>query len=634
MAYPSLKSGPTSGSQAIRLEPQASRVGQRWTTRRLATLAVFVFAAACRLLAAGDQAAAADLTRGLVGHWPLAGDARDISGKGRDAVATGVTWDAAGPTGKPASAGRFDGRSAFLELPAAQAPKLGTGDFALSVWMNSPTTRDDVPGDLVSQYDATRRRGFHLSLKTNAGVTFNQANDRDLQFWIDDNRESGWTDCGRPGDGLLAFGLAVHNRQLFAGVCRPAEGQSGRVYRYAGGKQWLDCGAPDGSNTVTALAAFQNQLYVGTGKYRVAGSALPESENKTLGGRIFRYQAPDRWIDCGALPDREAVAGLVVFRERLYAASLYKPAGFFRYEGGTQWTACAVPVDRRVESLGVYNGHLYATTYDGGRVFRYDGASWTDCGQLGEPGVNTQTYAFAVHQGRLLVGTWPSGRVYRFESPGQWTDLGRLGEELEVMGMLVHHGRLLAGSLPLAEVYQFEPAGGWRKLRQLDTTPDVKYRRAWTMAEFSGRLYCSTLPSGVVWSYQAGQAAATNSELPGGWRHVVAQRQSGRLKLYIDGRPVADAATQPDNSANSNQQSGSTKENNANQPDKSDSSVKAANGADARPFDLTVDQPLRIGRGENDFFHGDLAAVRLYDRALEESEITALVEASQGNPKR
>ena len=54
------------------------------------------------------------------------------------------------------------------------------------------------------------------------------------------------------------------------------------------------------------------------------------------------------------------------------------------------------------------------------------------------------------------MGTWRSGRVYRFEDVGRWTDVGRLGEELEVMGMLVHNGRLIAGTLPLAEVYEYD----------------------------------------------------------------------------------------------------------------------------------------------------------------------------------
>src|SRR5690606_33104255 len=117
------------------------------------------------------------------------------------------------------------------------------------------------------------------------------------------------------------------------------------------------------------------------------------------------------------------------------------------------------------------------------------------CGQLGD---NTQTYSFAVYYGRLYVGTWPRGRVYRFEGNNDWTDVGRLGDELEVMGMLVHNGRLIAGTLPLAEVYSYEGDTIWRKLTRLDHTPDVTYRRAWTMAEHNGKVYCSTLPSGKI----------------------------------------------------------------------------------------------------------------------------------------
>ena len=53
-----------------------------------------------------------------------------------------------------------------------------------------------------------RARGFHLSLKTNAGVTFSQPNFRQLQFGIDQNRAAdSWTDCGRPGNALLAFAM-------------------------------------------------------------------------------------------------------------------------------------------------------------------------------------------------------------------------------------------------------------------------------------------------------------------------------------------------------------------------------------------------------------------------------------------
>ena len=168
----------------------------------------------------------------------------------------------------------------------------------------------------------------------------------------------------------------------------------------------------------------RGKLYAASSKYRFAGSALPESENANRGGGVYRYEGEKRWTEVGRLPDTEAVGGLVVYKGRLYASSLYKPAGFFRYESDGKWTALAVPDGKRVESLGVFNGHLWATSYDGGRVYRYDGKEWKDFGQLGD---NTQTYSFAVHRGRLCVGTWPSGKVFRLNDD-RWDDLGRLGE--------------------------------------------------------------------------------------------------------------------------------------------------------------------------------------------------------------
>jgi hypothetical protein len=418
-------------------------------------------------------------TRGLIAHWKLVSDAKDHSGNGNDAMNRGVDFRASG--GQPG--GLFNGQSSHLEVPASPSLNLGKNDFSVAAWIYTDSAQDDVPGDIISQYDPVRRRGFHLTLKSNAGVTFNHANDRHLQFSIDDNRETPWIDCGRPGKAILAFALAVHDGSLYAGTCEPGKAESGRVYRYGGGQRWIDCGSPSTCNAVTAMAAYDGKLYVGTGKYRLGGSSLPESENPHLGGKVYRYEGGDRWIDCGQLPNVEAVGGMVVFRGQLYASSLYQPAGFFRYEGDAKWKDCGTPDGKRVEALGVYNGFLYATSYDRGHVYRFDGKTWADCGQLGDAKENTQTYSIAVYHGRLYVGTWRSGRVYRFEDIDRWTDVGRLGEELEVMGMLVHNGRLLAGTLPLAEVYAYEGQSTWKRIAQLDRTPDVKYRRAWTMAE-------------------------------------------------------------------------------------------------------------------------------------------------------
>ena len=537
---------------------------------------------------AGEVSEPVQLDRGLIAHWPLAGDTQDRSGQQRHASVHGVTFVADPTRVGTRSVAQFTGRNAYLEIPSRLVPKWSARDFSIALWVNSSRAIDDLPGDLLSQYDPQRRRGWQLSLKTNAGVTFNHANHRQLQFTIDQDRTGPWADCGRPGNALLAFALAVHEGALYAGTCEPGAKESGRVYRYAGAQEWIDCGAPDKSNAVTSMAVHGGRLYVGTGKYRVAGSALQESENTQLGGKVFRYDGGARWTDCGQLPGAEAVGGLIEYRGRLYASSLYKPAGFFRYEQDHTWTTCGVPDDKRVEALGIFDGYLYATSYDGGRGFRFDGDHWTDCGQLGD---NTQTYAFAVYQGRLFVGTWPSGRVYRFEDVNRWTDVGRLGEEMEVMGMLVHNGRLLAGTLPLAQVYGYDGNSTWNLLTQLDATPGVKYRRAWTMAEHQGQLFCSTLPSGRVHALEAGKSVAWEQEFPEGWHHVAAIRWGGRLRLYVDGQRVGD-------------------------------SVPFETG----DYNLDNESPLFIGRGMNDSFCGRLSEVRLYERALSPAEVVELAK--------
>ena len=488
-----------------------------------------------------------------------------------------------------------------LVLPAGQAPKPGRDDFSISVWARADAA-DRISGDLVSQYDPQKRRGFHLTLKSHPGVTASQANWRHLQFGIDDDKPGAWRDCGRPGRALFAFAMATHEGALYAGTCEPGAGDTGRVYRYAGGEQWTDCGSLDGSNSVTALAAHEGALYAGTGRYRVAGSALPESENTQTGGRVYRYDGGTSWVDCGRLPDTEAVGGLVVFQGRLFASSLYKPAGFFRYEGGRTWTRLpdamgpdaqtGTSTPKRVVSLTVHDGYLYASSYDGGRVYRFDGRAWTDCGQVGD---NTQTYAFTSYEGALHVATWRSGRVFRQEDVGRWTDIGRLGEELEVMGMMVHNGRLIAGTLPHAEVHAYDGDGRWTLWRRLDHTPNVQYRRAWTMAEHAGEVFCSTLPSGKVWAARHGRQVTWDHALPPGWHHIAAVKTAGRLALHVDGRQVAEST-----------------------------------GFDASAWNLDSEAPLRLGNGMNGPFNGQLRDLQIHRRVLTGTEIQAHASKKPG----
>jgi hypothetical protein len=89
-----------------------------------------------------------------------------------------------------------------------------------------------------------------------------------------------------------------------------------------------------------------------------------------------------------------------------------------------------------------------------------------------------------------------------------------------------------------------------------------------------------------VRSFEAGKVVSYDQELKHGWRHIAAVKSGGKLKLLIDGRQVSES-----------------------------------NEFDARSFDLSNEAPLRIGFGQYNYFKGRIKDVRLYGRALTESEV-------------
>ena len=521
----------------------------------------------------------------LTGHWPLHGNAREQSGADLPTTARGVDFESAGPGKAARTAGRFNGRDSVIEVADAPSLRMGAGEFSISLWVNTQVELDDTLGDLVSQYDPKTRTGFHLGLYNHGGVTNGQPNSRQLHFGIDQGRlDEQFTDHGRLGTAMYVMSMCVHDGQLYAATCHAGEKEAGHVLRFAGKDGWTDLGSPDKANAISGMAVYNGALYVASSKYRLGGSALTESQNPNVGGKVFRLGEGGKWIPCGTLsPETEGIGSLVVFRRKLYAGSLYKPAGFFRYEGGEKWTACALPDGKRVEAMTVFNGALYATSYDEGSVFRFDGQKWDHAGKIPDA---TQTYGFAVHGGSLYVSEWPKARVFRYAGGTQWDDVGKLGLELEAMPLLVYNGKMYGGTLPSAEVYRFDGDMNWTKIGTVDSTPDVKYRRAWSMAVFQGRLFVGTLPSGHVLSIEAGRNATADRELPAGWHHVAAIRGNDRLQLYVDGKLASESAPFV-----------------------------------AKDYDLTNQQPLRIGLGAQDYFRGDLADVRLYRGALSAEQV-------------
>jgi len=526
-----------------------------------------------------------DLSSGLVAHWPFAEDCADHSAFRHASAVHNVNIVGGGPPGSSGAA-LFDGQASHIEVAPNAALDFGTGDFAIALWIHTEEEMTDVVGDVVSKYDPEKRKGFNLSVVSHSGVTSSMSNDRNVQFGIDDGRiEPGWRDCGRPGRAVLVTSLLVHEGALYAATMEPGEGEAGHVYRYEGEGRWFDCGAPAACNAVHALVVHQGEIYCGVTRYRTAGSCLPDSPNENPGGKVFRYEGGRSWTECGSLDEGDGVHCLVSFNGTLYGAPIYDH-GVFAWRGGRNWEP--VGPDARVMSLGFWNGHLYALASGvQARVYRMDPEGrWAD---LGHPPETRQIYSFAVHRGRPYIGTWPQGDIFRYDGETTWARVGSPGYSKETMGMAVYNGKLYAGVLPMAQVYRYDGGELWTLTGTVDNTPDVPLRRAWSMAVYDGRLYCGTLPSGRVLSIEAGRVATLDRRLPSGWHHLAAVRRGGRLLVALDGRTVAES-----------------------------SSFWPGD------FNVTSEQPLRIGFGPHDHLNARVCDLRIYNRALSQEEIVAL----------
>jgi hypothetical protein len=552
-------------------------------------------------------------SEGLIGSWDLAADALDGSGNGlhavvRGRVELGVSPDAA--SGRRAAAFRAGGRLEVMPPTGS-----GIGDVTVAAWVNAVANPTTVLGDVVTWFDPLTRHGFSLGFEHGAPCG-SHGNDRTAWFGVDTGTTPRVMDHGRPGDAtIMVCSLASFAGDLYAATWEGGPNPRGRVHRLRAGG-WEDCGSPWDANAVTRLAVHGGALYAGVSRLRGGGSGLEDSANQNPGGRVLRYEGGTAWADQGQLQGADSIAALVPFGGSLYAAPMYSE-GLFRLDGPGSWSWCGSP-GRRLLALGVHAGSLYGagndhahvdsaialtkagvvvparSTAGGGGVFRYDGGGrWTGRGLQPD---TTQLYSIETYGDHLHVGTWPTGLVFRaadLDAAGQarWEPIGRLGAETEIMNLQTYNGMLYAGTLPHAQVYRYDGDDDWALVGELDRTPDVRYRRAASMAVFRGELFVGTLPSGHVHSLQAGAVATCDRSLAPGWHHLAGVRRERRVTLFVDGVAVA----------------------------------TSAEGGEAVPFARRPDVPLVLGGGPRAGFEGDLAAVRLWDRALDPDELRAVV---------
>ena len=559
------------------------------------------------------------LDQGLIGYWKLENDCRDYSGLGNHGCSHGVDLNAKSQTVKAAV---FDGVGSCIEVPHSDSLSFGTGDFSLSVFVKCKGDTAEVIGDIISKYDPVHRRGINLSISAQSSTYSSVSDVRSVYFGIDDAVEGTWEECGKPSPTNTGItNLVVYKGELYAGISDAVNPHEAcRVFRYEGGKTWADCGriTPDLKNlTVHSMIVHKGELYAGSGvwdwlKLESGYSELIEST------RLFRYEGGRKWHDCGLTCEGDRVFSLASYKGKLFASDDGKLhssnfiSNWYRCEDDNNWQVSKVPMPDRISwflSMIVYHGNLYASSRK--HVYRYDGgAQWSFVGDLSEHFNVRQIHTMGIYRGDLYAGTWPEGRFFRYEGGQSWTECGFAGIEIknqqinEINDMIVYNGKLYAGVIPKGEVWRYEGEKDWSCIQQLVNNPDYKpediksWGRVLSMTQFQGRMFAGTgsvngrahenpaTDAGSVFSIETGKCASYDHDIGTGWKHIVAVREKGCLKLYVDGVLAASStAFNPDD------------------------------------YDVANDKPLLIGFGAEDYFKGSMSELRIYERALSEREI-------------
>jgi len=431
----------------------------------------------------------------------------------------------------------LDGKNALR----FQGLNLGCTDFSISLDAECPDG-DWHSGDIISQFDAATRTGFSLGITSLEASCTSRATVGKLSFGIDAQTDPVWVGVGNPGGTtVFPYGFCEYGGSLYAATCSGGAGGRGAVYRFESPNRWIDCGCPCVSNAVTALGTHDGILYAAASTYDTRGTHLAEAGNMTRDGHVYGFDGT-AWQDYGEVTDCQVLAGLTVLGGDLYVtafnmftdAESNPEAGLYRMGKLGEWEFLGNPGER-ISPITARNGKIVAGGYNKGGIYAYDPK--LGCWEeWGRPPYEdtTQIYSFVEFNGELLAGTWRSAKVFVIEGPHRFRDLGVLGNELEVMGMAVYNGKLYAGTLPLAQIYRYEGEQAWTLIDRLDHT-ETEYRRAWSMGLHGGRLFCGVVPSGQIYAMTAGQVATVDQELPKRGCRITVTRKGSDLTIYING---------------------------------------------------------------------------------------------------
>ena len=551
----------------------------------------------------------------LIAHWPLAGNANDTIGE-HHGLADALTYTT-GPDGQANKAAEFDGRRSRVCVEDHPDLRLGNDAFTCAVWIRAQAPMTYVFGDILSKFDPVGRSGLNLHVAGSSPAYSAMSDQRHIHFGIDDGHLGEWEDFGKPeSSNSNVTALITWQGQLYASIAdATTPEQACRVFRYGGDQIWHDCGRLGTDPqvlSVQSMLVHHGQLYAGNGNWdwdKARGDMPGFIPGKV---HVYQYQGGTQWRDLGQVGEGYRVMCLGSFAGDLYAGMDQGDGGgkVFRYNG-SDWIECGAPDGLNIEGFLPSGGALYAATH--GSIYRYEGeTAWTCVGK--DPHGITQIHCMAEVDGQLWIGTWPQGYVLRLETSGEWTIAGRLGipeglfECNEVMDLRVYNGKLYAAVIPKSQIWRYESDGHWTLIGNLasrdDWLPDDPdtWCRVTSLNAYRGLLCAATGTCysraehqdaehtlGRVLGFRTGQVCSHECDIGDNWTHIAASRAGKETRLYINGQLAA-----------------------------------VASAPNRKTFDLSNTNPLFIGYGTQTYFKGAISDLQLYSGALDEHAIKKL----------
>jgi cysteine-rich repeat protein len=215
-------------------------------------------------------------------------------------------------------------------------------------------------------------------------------------------------------------------------------------------------------------------------------------------------QGNGAWPDSGLETDETRIWSLGYYsvNNYLYAGTADQNGYIYEYDG-CEWKFVYDTKEKDVKAFEEYNGKIYASTGERGRVFVNDGNGWKPAFDpaIKHDGEDRFGYSLKTYKGKLYYGTgWRGGTIYVYDgSTWKVSGNGNLKgtDYFEVYSLEVYDGKLYAGTGKTGQVYVLNNDGGnWQYQATLPKTQLV-----WSLKSYNGNLYAGTNPNGIVYKF-------------------------------------------------------------------------------------------------------------------------------------